>query len=213
MNHAIEKQKEELGLRDLVYGASENEGYPRLTREVVVQQTLTNEKLGISVSGLIHPGATLKLEKLSSDHAEYKSVAEALKSGKLLEGWKLSLVYADGTYSTWEGKLTVTLKPETKEKLKDLSIFHQNDKGDVLELKTQNDGEQLIVQTNTLGSFCVVKGETGSQTTDNQNGSSQNNKSTVKTGDTANPAVLIFLLLVSGGIITLLFIRHKKRRS
>lgn len=213
LNHAIEKQKEELGLRDWVYGASENEGYPRLTREVVVQQTLTNEKLGISVSGLIHPGATLKLEKLSSDHAEYKSVAEALKSGKLLEGWKLSLVYADGTYSTWEGKLTVTLKPETKEKLKDLSIFHQNDKGDVLELKTQNDGEQLIVQTNTLGSFCVVKGETGSQTTDNQNGSSQNNKSTVKTGDTANPAVLIFLLLVSGGIIILLFIRHKKRRS
>ncbi len=235
LNAAVQAQKEELNLETWTYSASENEGYPRISRTVVVQQTLTNEEYGITVSGQIHPGAQLKLVKLSAEDTEYQGIAEAIKSGKLLEGWRLLLQYEDGTYATWEGKLTITLTPETKEKLKNLSIFHMNDKGSVSELATLNDGEQLIVQTETLGGFAVVESETGSEYIDpddpdnpanpDNNGSSgadgskdngkiQSGKkgTDVKTGDTASPVVMLVILLLAGGVIVGLIIWRRKRK-
>jgi len=231
LNEAERARKEELGLRNWTWSSSENEGYPRIEQVIVVQQTLSGSQYGIRVSGRIHPGAKLQLVKLSDKNAEYQTIKGALHSGRLLEGWRLALVYEDGTYGTWDGELTVSIRPETKEALKNLSIFHLNDANECRELKTSNDGEYLIVKAKTLGSFGVAQGESGSQTVkpgsiegspgseeagntenDTNNGGAGQKSSGADTGDTAAPTLLLCILLVSGSVIALMVIRKRKYR-
>ena len=62
-----------------------------------IQQVLSSEEHGISISGKIQTGAKLKLVPLEETDTEYNTIKNALPSGKLLRGWHIMLVNEDGT--------------------------------------------------------------------------------------------------------------------
>lgn len=122
----------------------------------IQQRTLTHEEYGVSVSGNISPDAQLVIEKLSKDHGDYLRMER--ESGKLTESWYIALMNEDGSPASWKGDLTIQITPESKKAIKDLRVVHLNSEGKFHELEASNNGENLIIVTNTLGSFGIVNG-------------------------------------------------------
>lgn len=163
LNAAAAGEKEAYGLRDWIWSASKNNGYPMLSQAAVVQQTLTDTKTGIQVSGKIHPGAQLKLISLSDGHEDRQVIQRSLKSGSYVKGWRLALQYADGTYAPWEGRLTIKITSDLSDAIRDLRIVHVDEDGRYGEPKVTREGKQLTVQADTLGSFGLVRTQKAAQ--------------------------------------------------
>ncbi len=230
--------------------ANKNSGYPRLESVIVVQRTLTagsNEAAAyslrsaartiasddstnnITVSGRIHPDAKLMLVRLTEGTLEYDSLKGALKEGKFAEGWKMALVYDDGTYAVWEGPLTIKITPEQAEKLKELKAIYCDINGEHKFPNVKIEGDSLIINVDDIGSFALVKVEdikddivdngkddnTSGNTGDN-NGSGGTNTGNgsgsggINTGDSAVILPFVLLMCVSAAVVAGLIIKRKR---
>lgn len=221
LNEGIRDVKESLGLKAWIWSAAENNGYPRLERGVVEERTLTNQELGISVSGKIHPDATLKVVKLGTQSSELKTMQKSVGAGKLLEGWTLALVYRDGTYSTWDGDLTIRFTSEFAKKLKGLHIVHMDEEGNVAVLNTDCKGAQMTVSAGTMGSFGVYDASADASDVSANEGADQssNGEGTggdsgiVSTGDVQAPVVWFCLAILACGVLVTIVIKKRKNRQ
>lgn len=88
--------------------ASENGGYPRIMKSVLVSTTLVDPLTGIQVTGSIHPDATLQIRRVAEGDASYQALVDADRDTVGRKAYALELLYADGTRASFEGKLTVT---------------------------------------------------------------------------------------------------------
>ena len=164
LNETIAEEKESAGFRGWIWSESKNEGYPMLGYNILQQQTLSHAKTGIQVSGKIHPGAQLKLVKLSDGHQDLKKIKESLRSGSYVKGWRLALQYANGTYATWEGELSVSITSDLIDDIQKLRLVQVDEEGKFREVETARKGKVLTVRTDTLGSFSLVRsGQKASQ--------------------------------------------------
>lgn len=157
LNEAAAGEKDKYGFRDWTWSESKNSGYPMLSYAVVEQQTLTHAKTGIQVSGQIHPGAQLKLVDLTGKHEDLQVIKRSLRSGSYVKGWRLALQYADGSYATWEGKLSVGITSDLIDDIKKLRIVQVDEDGSYSEPRTARAGKKLTIQTDSLGSFSLVR--------------------------------------------------------
>lgn len=248
LNAAMAGQKETLGLRNWEWSASKNEGLPTLEYVAVVQQTLSVSKGGvqIDVTGMIHPGASIKLVRLSEDYADYQSFTEALesgKSGKWKDSWRLALLYEDGTYGTWNGQLTVSIKAGAQEAFKNLRIFHKDAQGTYQELTPENGAEGLTFVTDSPDNLSLAwKGGDGSGEEENpkqpnaggdkkqlntgsdkkqsntggdkkQPENGNKKKNTARTGDASRPLMAFLAMLASGTVIFLVGRRRYRQKK
>lgn len=220
LNGAIKDEKDELGLRSWDISTEKNEGLPTLVYEVTEEQTLTASKFGISitVTGQIHPGAKISFVKLDKEHADYQAMKDAVKNKKLTEGWQLALLLEDGTYSTWNGSLTVNIKADNPEALKSLRILRKDAEGVYSEQTAENLKEGLTIQTDSLNNLGIMReedkespGENGQNSAKpggNTAAAGNSNNRAAGTADTAPLAAMLVLLLLSGGTAVLIFRRR-----
>lgn len=224
LNETIQGDKEKYNLKGWIWSASENSGYPRLERSIVEEKTLTNEELGISVTGKIHPNAVLRAVKFADDAAELEMIQDSVESGSLLEGWRLALVYSDGTYSTWDGDLTIRFTSEFAKKVEGLNIVHMDEAGNVTVLEADRSGEQLTVSAGTMGSFFVYDasadasadngtGNAGSSTSSSDGSGSEGKAGTVATGDSQSPVLPAAMLILSCVVCISVIIKKRRNRQ
>lgn len=168
---------------------------------VTVQQTLSSEQHGITVSGKVQAGAMLRLVRLEDTDSGYQALKNSLGSGKLLRGWHIALVNEDGTDAAWDGELTVSIKKEALEKLKKLSVCHLDNAGAFRMLQAVSGDDDLTFSVDKLGYFGVVQKDDDSPL------------SGVPTGDTANILPALSLLLLSGAVFTLGLVGKKRLKK
>lgn len=214
LNTAIEGQD----LAAWTQNASKNAGYPRLESLVVVQRTLTSPSGQASISGRIHPDAKLVFTKLTNGDTEYLSLQEWLKKGSIKEGWKLALVYEDETIAVWEDDLTIQIKPENMDDMKELAVVYYDSNGEYRVPEVEIAEDTLIMKVDDIGSFAIteasdVKKPSDSTVPGNDHAKDKNNSTNVKSGDST--IMWIYILLLAGSAIALLslIVWYVKKRN
>lgn len=152
LNAAIEGE----GLTAWTQAANKNSGYPRLESSVAVERTVTSSSGRASISGRIHPDAKVVFMKLTDGDPEYLSLLEWLKKDGIKEGWKVALVYDDGMTAVWEGDLTIQIKPENIDEIKDLALVYYDINGEHTFPNVKIEGDTLIIKVNDMGSFAIA---------------------------------------------------------
>lgn len=183
-------------------------GANTVTRTTAAAVTNSSTFENLTISGRIHPDAKLMLVKLTSGDPEYAQLKGAIKEGRFAEGWKLALVYDDGTYAVWEGPLTIKLTPEQIAKLKELKMVYYDINGQHEFPNVRIEGDSLIIDVDQIGSFALVKANDIKNTT---NGGSSGGGNGIKTGDAAQILPYAVLMLVSAMALTGVVVIKKKR--
>lgn len=176
LNSSIANEGGRLKLKKWTWSSSKNGGYPRLSQECVEERMLINEMYGITVTGNIHEDALLQVIKLSEKDENYQTLKSNLKDGVLGEGWQLALVYSDGTYSTFDGKLTISLQLDKARLSGTHKIVHLDEDGKYSPLEIESDGETLTVEAYSLGTFAVADIEKEGQVTEPEENKPEENK-------------------------------------
>ncbi len=205
--------------------SNKNAGYPRLESLVAVQRTLTSASGRASISGRMHPDAKFVLTKLTDGDPEYLSLQEWLKKDGIKEGWKLELVYEDGTTAVWEGDLTIKIQPEKLDEIKELALLYYDINGEHTFPNVKIEGDTLIIKVDDMGSFAIAEESDIQKPADDSNISDKdasgsdhkkdkNEKSNhVKTGDLAAIWLYVLLLISSAVVLISLFVWYKKKGS
>lgn len=214
LNKAIEGKE----LAAWTQKSNKNEGYPRLESLVVVERTLTSSSGRASISGRIHPDAKLILTKLTDGNKEYLSLQEWLKKDGIKEGWKLELLYEDGSMAVWEGDLTIQIQPENLDEIKELALLYYDINGEHTFPNVKIEGDTLIIKVDDMGSLAIAEASDvevpkEDSKDNNSNSKDNNNLDHVETGDTAFTELYMILLAASVVVVLGLVAWQVKKRN
>ncbi|MEG1431579.1 InlB B-repeat-containing protein [Eubacterium sp.] len=145
--------KNETELRQWVWASGKNSDFPRIQRTILKQQTLVDSKTGVTVSGMIHPDTQLQIVKLTDEEADYRQLAQ---NGTIKDAYTIRLIYPDGTWSSYEGKVTIGIPTDLLSRLRSMSV------GQVINGETQiqqaNCGIGTVqFETSELGSVALYE--------------------------------------------------------
>lgn len=226
LNTAIEGKE----LAGWTQKSTKNAGYPRLESQVAVKRTIKSSNGRASITGRIHPDAKFVVTRLKDGEKEYLSLLEWLKKDGIKEGWKLELVYEDGTMAVWEGDLTVKIQPENLDAIKELALLYYDINGEHTFPNVKVEGDTLIINVDDMGSFALTESsdvekpkedskpsdDSKENNNDKDNNSSlkdKNDSNHAKTGDTASIELYVILLVASAIVVLSLIMWQEKKRS
>lgn len=154
LNENLADAKNADGLYSWVRDSSKNSGYPRISSPMVVSQTLNSEVTRIRVEGTIHAETYLKASALDQNSEAYRAFESYAAGLKIVRAVDPSLIYRNGDFAEYEGKLTLSLN-DFKGSMKSVKLLKYED-GKVREVKFKKTGNSYVLEIDHLVPMAVA---------------------------------------------------------